>query len=266
MYSPAGLHGQLTVIRFHDQGPSQDDREFVKLRALSGLSPASGAAHMSDANSGLACAGPPDILIDQLWRIPSRGNAARLADQFRHDRQYSARHGKLRAARLVRSCHVKVGHSVTSLRQALPPHLDPVSMAWNTVASYSTDGKDRPGQGRSRPCCAPRKQWDWDLPATDAAPDSGAQESGSTSLAGCGISVRRPTHPARWPHRGSGPAGDNPHEMYPDCRAPGSRTSFARGNARPSGSGQPAARASPRPGPVPLHRDGLVDLDGPAAG
>ena len=28
----------------------------------------------------------------------------------------------------------------------------------------------------------------------------------------------------------------------------------------------PAARASPRPEPVPLHRDGLVDLDGPAAG
>jgi hypothetical protein len=104
MYSLAGLHGQLTVIGFHDQGPSQDDREFVKIRALPGLSPASRAAHMSDAHSGLACAGPPDILIDQLWRIPSRGNPARLADQFRHDRQYPARHGKLRAASLFRSC------------------------------------------------------------------------------------------------------------------------------------------------------------------
>ena len=102
MYSLAGLHGQLTVIGFHDQSPSQDDCEFVELRALSGLSPASGAAHMSDANSGLACAGPPDILINQLWRIPSCGNPARLADHFRHDRQYSARHGKLRPASLIR--------------------------------------------------------------------------------------------------------------------------------------------------------------------
>jgi N-terminal domain of reverse transcriptase len=34
----------------------------------------------------------------------------------------------------------------------------------------------------------------------------------------------------------------------------------------PRKSPAPAARASPRPEPVPLHRDGLVDLDGPAAG
>jgi hypothetical protein len=102
MYSLASLHGQLTVIGFHDQGPAQDDREFVELRALSGLCPAGWAAHMSDAHSGLARAGPPDILIDQLWRVPSRGNPARLADNFRHDRQYSARHGQLRAASLIR--------------------------------------------------------------------------------------------------------------------------------------------------------------------
>jgi hypothetical protein len=64
---------------------------------------------MSDANSGLACAGPPDILIDQLGRIPSRGNPARLADQFRHDRQYSARHGKRRAASLIAHAAPRVG-------------------------------------------------------------------------------------------------------------------------------------------------------------
>ena len=102
MYSLAGLHGQLTVIGFHDQSPSQDDCEFVELRPLSGLSPASGAAHMSDADPGLACAGPPDILINQLRRIPSCGNPARLADHFWHDRQYSLRHGKLRPASLIR--------------------------------------------------------------------------------------------------------------------------------------------------------------------
>ena len=59
MYCLASFHGQLAVIGFHNQGPSQDDREFVKLRALPGLSPASGAAHLSDAHPGLARAAPP---------------------------------------------------------------------------------------------------------------------------------------------------------------------------------------------------------------
>src|SRR5215472_14997718 len=49
--------------------------------------------------------------------------------------------------------------------------------------------------------------------------------------------------------------GDNPHQMYADCRAPGGRTSLPRRRPRPR-----------RLGPAPLHRDGLVDLDGPAAG
>jgi len=46
--------------------------------------------HVSDAQPGLSGAGLSYILIDQLRRLTRRGNPARLADQFRHDRQYCA--------------------------------------------------------------------------------------------------------------------------------------------------------------------------------
>jgi hypothetical protein len=86
MNSLACLDGHLTVFGFHDQGPSQHDGEFVELRALPGLRPARGAAHVRDAQAGLAGAGLSDVLIDQLGRLAGGGNPARLQDQLRHDR------------------------------------------------------------------------------------------------------------------------------------------------------------------------------------
>jgi hypothetical protein len=46
-------------------------------------------------------------------------------------------------------------------------------------------------------------------------------------------------------------AGDNPHEMYPDCRPPGSRTSIAAGNAPPQ-------RLGPGRGPSQCHYIGMA--------
>jgi hypothetical protein len=86
----AGLHRQLAVGGLHHQRPAQYDREFVELRALTWLSPARRAAHVSDAQAGLPGAGPPHVLVDQLRRLTSGGHPARLADQFRHACQYSA--------------------------------------------------------------------------------------------------------------------------------------------------------------------------------
>jgi hypothetical protein len=82
----ACLNGHLTAFGLHDQSPSQHDGEFVELRALPGLRPARRAAHVRDTQAGLACAGPSDILIDQLGRLACGGNPARLQDQLRHDR------------------------------------------------------------------------------------------------------------------------------------------------------------------------------------
>jgi 2-polyprenyl-3-methyl-5-hydroxy-6-metoxy-1,4-benzoquinol methylase len=86
----AGLHGHLAVGGLHDQRSAQYDRELVKLRALPGLRPARRAAHMGDAQAGLARACPPHVLVDQLRWLAGRRHPARLADQFRHAGQYSA--------------------------------------------------------------------------------------------------------------------------------------------------------------------------------
>ena len=88
----AGLDGHLAAVGFHDQGPAQHDGEFVELRALPGLGPASGAAHVRDAQAVVAGVGPPDVLVDQLRRLASRGHPARFWDQLRHSRQYLAGH------------------------------------------------------------------------------------------------------------------------------------------------------------------------------
>src|SRR3984957_2148034 len=81
-----GLDRQLAVIRVHHQRSPQHDGELVELRALTGLGPARRAAHVRDAHGGLARVGLPHVLIDQLGRLAGRGDPARLADQFRHDR------------------------------------------------------------------------------------------------------------------------------------------------------------------------------------
>jgi hypothetical protein len=45
---------------------------------------------VSDAQSGPAGTGPSHVLVNQLGRLTGRGDPGRLANQFRHDRQYSA--------------------------------------------------------------------------------------------------------------------------------------------------------------------------------
>ena len=90
MNALAGLHGHLAAFGLHDQGAAQHDRELVELRALPGLGPARRAAHVSDAQAVLARVRPSDVLVDQLGRLASRGDPARLLDQFRHSRQYPA--------------------------------------------------------------------------------------------------------------------------------------------------------------------------------
>src|SRR5215475_6465832 len=86
----AGLHGHLVPFRLHDQGTAQHDPELVELRALPGLGPARRAAHVRDAQAVLPRVSPPDVLADELGRLASRGDPARLRDEFRHSRQYLA--------------------------------------------------------------------------------------------------------------------------------------------------------------------------------
>src|SRR6266536_5704367 len=88
--SLACLHGHLVPFGLHDEGTAQHDRELVELRALPGLGPARRAAQVRDAQAVLARVSPPDVLVDELGRLASRGDPARLRDEFRHSRQYSA--------------------------------------------------------------------------------------------------------------------------------------------------------------------------------
>jgi hypothetical protein len=99
----------------------------------------------------------------------------------------------------------------------------------------------------------------------------------------CGVSTSKSYRPKVWIRsvstcaRRSAPAPGRPRVSLPrrDPRNSGRQSARAvsglpRARQQDQLAAQkcpaPAARGRPRPEPVPLHRDGLVDLDGPAAG